>query len=87
MHQRVDQKWRDSARCREVDPELWYPEIGESPHAAKRICGVCPVREACLADALGRREPHGVWGGLTTNERHAVLRERYGRGGRARRAA
>src|SRR5581483_8543257 len=40
----------------------------------QQICSLCPVRAECLADALHRREPHGVWGGLTTNERHAVLR-------------
>ncbi len=87
MQEPADQQWREAALCREVDPELWFPEVGESPHEAKRICSICPVRAACLADALHRREPHGVWGGLTTNERHDILRERHGGGRRARRAA
>ena len=30
---------------------------------AKAICATCPVAETCLADALARDEPDGVWGG------------------------
>jgi WhiB family transcriptional regulator, redox-sensing transcriptional regulator len=47
--------------------------------AAKRICGQCPVRAACLADALDRREPHGVWGGLNEDERAELLAQDAGR--------
>ena len=30
---------------------------------AKALCLDCPVRTECLAGALERREPWGVWGG------------------------
>jgi len=30
---------------------------------AKTLCAPCPVRDLCLAGALERHEPHGVWGG------------------------
>ena len=30
---------------------------------AKTLCTDCPVRDLCLAGALERREPWGVWGG------------------------
>jgi hypothetical protein len=30
---------------------------------AKAICAKCPSRERCLAGALERQEPSGVWGG------------------------
>ncbi|MEJ8645170.1 WhiB family transcriptional regulator [Streptomyces sp. MS1.HAVA.3] len=37
------------------------------------MCAGCPVRRACLDHALRTREPFGVWGGLTEEERHALL--------------
>jgi hypothetical protein len=30
---------------------------------AKAMCGLCPLQASCLADALEREEPWGVWGG------------------------
>jgi hypothetical protein len=30
---------------------------------AKAMCGLCPLQESCLAGALEREEPWGVWGG------------------------
>ena len=30
---------------------------------AKAMCGLCPLAEECLAGALERAEPWGVWGG------------------------
>ena len=30
---------------------------------AKALCATCPAAEACLAGALARCEPDGVWGG------------------------
>ena len=30
---------------------------------AKAMCGLCPLRPSCLAGALEREEPWGVWGG------------------------
>src|SRR5258708_3033746 len=38
---------------------------------------VCPVRMECLAYAMGRHERHGIWGGLTFNERQALRRAGY----------
>ncbi len=30
---------------------------------AKAMCALCPLQAQCLADALEREEPWGVWGG------------------------
>lgn len=49
--------------CRLVDPELFFAESPADVEAAKALCRDCPVREICLAGALDRREPWGVWGG------------------------
>ena len=49
--------------CRVHDAELWFAESPADVEAAKALCQDCPVRSACLAGALERREPWGVWGG------------------------
>jgi WhiB family redox-sensing transcriptional regulator len=48
--------------CR-TDPELFFAEAPADVELAKALCGDCPIRRACLAGALERREPWGVWGG------------------------
>ncbi|MBV9380563.1 MAG: WhiB family transcriptional regulator [Streptosporangiaceae bacterium] len=45
------------------DPELFFAEAPQDVEAAKALCRGCRVRLACLAGALERREPWGVWGG------------------------
>ena len=49
--------------CHRVDPEVFFAEAPADVEAAKVLCLDCPVRDACLAGALDRREPWGVWGG------------------------
>ena len=49
--------------CWTEDPDLWFAESPADVEAAKALCVPCPLREACLAGALERREPWGVWGG------------------------
>lgn len=68
--------WRHRAACRGVDPDVFFPVSDEDAEDAKVICGVCPVREACLEYALVRRERDGVWGGATERERRRILRQR-----------
>jgi WhiB family redox-sensing transcriptional regulator len=49
--------------CRIHDPELFFAESPSDVEASKALCQDCPLRPACLAGALDRREPWGVWGG------------------------
>ena len=49
--------------CWSDDPDLWFAERPCDVEAAKALCVPCPLREQCLAGALERREPWGVWGG------------------------
>jgi WhiB family redox-sensing transcriptional regulator len=48
--------------CRE-EPDLFFAESPRLLEQAQAFCAECPVKELCLAGALERREPHGVWGG------------------------
>lgn len=41
-------------------------------NAVRSICGRCPIQMDCLAYAFGHEE-FGVWGGLTSLERLAVV--------------
>ena len=45
------------------DPELFFAESPQDVESAKALCHDCAMRLACLASALERREPWGVWGG------------------------
>ena len=53
----------DQLPCRRENPELWFSEQPVSLELAKAHCRPCPIRRLCLAGAVERREPHGVWGG------------------------
>ena len=66
--------------CRGTDdPDLWFAESPALLEQAKVLCGECPVRDACLAGALDRGEPWGVWGGEIF-ERGAVIPRKRPRG-------
>ncbi|MGH3414681.1 MAG: WhiB family transcriptional regulator [Marmoricola sp.] len=49
--------------CRREDPELFFAESPGDVEQAKALCQHCPMMAECLAGALERREPWGVWGG------------------------
>lgn len=78
LRQAVSQSWRQRARCRGVDPKLFFPsaEDDEALTAAKEICVPCPVRQLCLEHALSTREKLGIWGGADERERRRILRQR-----------
>jgi WhiB family transcriptional regulator, redox-sensing transcriptional regulator len=47
----------------QAEPGLFFADAPEDVRRAKALCGTCPLRTACLAGALQRAEPCGVWGG------------------------
>jgi WhiB family transcriptional regulator, redox-sensing transcriptional regulator len=71
--------WRHHSACRDEDPELFFP-IGNTGPAllqieeARAVCMRCGVREECLRWALDSGQDHGVWGGLSEDERRALKR-------------
>jgi WhiB family redox-sensing transcriptional regulator len=62
--------------CHTVDPDLWFAESPADVETAKALCLPCPRRQACLAGALERREPWGVWGGQLVLSGVVVPRKR-----------
>ena len=56
----------DVARCRDESgamTALFFSDQIPDIRRAKTICLDCELIEPCLAGALERREPWGVWGG------------------------
>jgi len=68
----------DALPCRREDPRLWFSDLPIDLQLAKGYCRSCPVRNSCLAGAVERHEPHGVWGGEIFT-RGTIIAER-GRG-------
>ncbi len=71
--------WRDRAACLTEDPELFVPVGNTGPAImqiaeAKKVCERCDVRAECLQWALEAGQDHGVWGGLSEDERRAMKR-------------
>lgn len=46
-----------------AEADLFFSDSPAQLARAKEVCRGCPIREACLAGALDRAEPWGVWGG------------------------
>ena len=65
--------------CRTNDPELWFAEHAAQVEQAKALCRTCPLIAGCLAGAVERAEPWGVWGGEVFVDGVVVARKR-GRG-------
>lgn len=65
--------------CRQYDPDLWFADDPADLEVAKALCGGCPLKAECLAGALERGEPWGVWGGEIF-ERGAVVARKRPRG-------
>jgi WhiB family transcriptional regulator, redox-sensing transcriptional regulator len=62
--------------CRRENPELFFAETPQDVEIAKALCQECPVRAECLAGALERREPWGVWGGQLFLQGAVIPRKR-----------
>jgi WhiB family redox-sensing transcriptional regulator len=69
----TDGTWRETASCTTAtDPDLFFPAGPDELEPARRVCRTCPVAGPCLAEALGRAEIDGVWGGTTSSERRSM---------------
>lgn len=65
----------EDAACRHEDLEMFFAVGDGREENAKAVCQRCPVRWECLTYALETRQRHGVWGGLTAEERVLLIRK------------
>lgn len=78
----VDDRWAWASRGNCVGRAELFFTPDDSPKRldrrnekrAKLLCATCPVQEECRRHALHHRERYGVWGGLTSSERHRIAR-------------
>ncbi len=76
-------QWQQSGACRELPSEMFFHPDGErGPSRRNRekkalaVCATCPVIKQCRNQALTIQEPYGIWGGLTEDDRFAILSDR-----------
>lgn len=62
--------------CAGPQAELFFSDDASDIERAKTLCAACPGRRACLAGALERREPCGVWGGELFHAGAVIPRKR-----------
>ena len=73
-------EWQYEGACRDLPAEMFFHPDGERgprrrnrENVAKAVCFSCPVLEACRKHALAVQEPYGIWGGLSEDDRVAIL--------------
>lgn len=79
-----DQYWRRDGSCTN-EATHYLPWIEDSYDdreliEARRICLACPVKNDCLADALGDDSAAGIRAGTTDQQRRAMRRDSNGIG-------
>lgn len=69
--------WKTEAVCKGTHPDTFFPSQGPwGVKAAIAVCRRCDVRMECLEYAVENVIDHGVWGGLTVDERQQLRRSR-----------
>lgn len=79
-------EWTARAACRDLDPNLFFPRVGDEMKAvdyapeARAACAGCPVAAECLMYALNNAERYGLWGGKTPLQRRSIRRRLIAQG-------
>ncbi len=67
-------------------PDAFFPEKGEKAEIAKSLCRECPILTQCAQYGLEFEYEHGIFGGLTVDERWRIRRAMDARRSRRRTA-
>jgi len=65
--------FQDRAACTPDDFDLFFGEYASRIAAAKAICATCPVASKCLEFAIKDNIEFGIYGGMTPDERKALV--------------
>jgi WhiB family transcriptional regulator, redox-sensing transcriptional regulator len=78
--------WQMEGACRDTGSTIFFHPEGERgparrnrDAAAQAVCATCPVLQQCREHALRVREPYGVWGGLTEDDRERIYAQERSR--------
>lgn len=52
------------------NPDLFF---AENQNPAVKLCGPCPIREACFKQSIDNKEVYGTWGGMNEEMRRQRL--------------
>ena len=67
-------EWQYQGSCRELPSEMFFHPDGErGPRRRNRENTAKAICAACRTHALAVQEPYGIWGGLSEDDRLAIL--------------
>ena len=61
--------WEGNAACAGLGFAMFFPKLGESGAAARKVCAECPVRGECGRFAKRTGQVGGIWGGVAIVQR------------------
>lgn len=65
-----DLGWADQANCRNMDINLFFPDVGVNIDPfVKEVCAMCDVQTQCLWYANETKSDHGIFAGMSPNQR------------------
>lgn len=73
-----NREWRTKAACLGMPTKVFFLERGDSSKEAKTICSTCPVKTACLDEAVHMNpiyDTYGIYGGKSSRERNKIRKQ------------
>jgi WhiB family redox-sensing transcriptional regulator len=72
----ISDAFMEFAKCKNNKEIDFFPTTTSDSKIAQKFCKDCPVKMSCLEYALQENILHGVWGGLPTNARLRIRRNK-----------
>lgn len=72
----ISDDFMEFAKCKRNKEVDFFSSTTAGSKSAQRFCQDCSVKTPCLEYALQHNILHGVWGGLATNARIAIRRNK-----------